>query len=347
VAAVGGDVMTAGRRAVGLTPMETRRDVIVAAAVLADELGYETFAMPEGWGLDSTPVLAEIALRTSRIKVASAVLSVWGRTPATLAMTAATLHQLSAGRYVLGLGASTPALAEGFHDVPFTRPASRLREVVTAVRALLAGEPAPLHQVPAAHPLRLGQPPVPELPIWVAALGPQATRVAAELGDGWIPALVARDHLPAWTARLLEARANVAAGAGAFTVAAGPIAAAAEDADMARQIAASCVAWYLTAMGGVYARSVAAQGYADEVAAVIAANPRPSPRRGIVPPEAQAMLDQLAACGSGADVREQAERWDEAADVATILLPPGLPWTGIEATLRAAAPARSTVQDGP
>ena len=82
--------MTSRRRGVGLTPMETRRDVIVRAAVLADELGYETFAVPEGWGLDSTPVLTEIALRTARIQVASAVLSVWGRTPATLAMTAAT-----------------------------------------------------------------------------------------------------------------------------------------------------------------------------------------------------------------------------------------------------------------
>jgi alkanesulfonate monooxygenase SsuD/methylene tetrahydromethanopterin reductase-like flavin-dependent oxidoreductase (luciferase family) len=338
--------MTAGRRAVGLTPMETRRDIIVAAAVLADELGYETFAVPEGWGLDSTVVLAEIALRTSRIKVASAVLSVWGRTPATLAMTAATLHQLSAGRYVLGLGASTPALAEGFHDVPFTRPASRLREVVSAVRALLAGEPAPLHQAPAAYPLRLGQPSVPDLPVWVAALGPQATRVAAELGDGWIPALVARDHLPAWTARLHETRGTAAPGAGTLTVAAGPIAAAADDAGTARQIAASCVAWYLAAMGGVYARSVAAQGYADEVAAVIAANPRPSPRRGTIPPEAQAMLAQLAACGTGAEVREQVERWDEVADVATILLPPGLPWSAIEATLRAAAPARSAVAAG-
>ena len=139
--------------------METRRDVIVAAAVLADELGYESFAVPEGWGLDSTPVLAEIALRTSRIQVASAVLSIWGRTPATLAMTAATLHQISAGRFVLGLGASTPALAEGFHDVPFEHPASRLRDVVTAVRALLDGQPAELRRVPAARPLRLGQPP--------------------------------------------------------------------------------------------------------------------------------------------------------------------------------------------
>jgi len=175
--------MTA-RRGVGLTPMETRRDVIVRAAMLADELGYEVFAVPEGWGLDSTPVLTEIALRTARIQVASSVLSVWGRTPATLAMTAATLHQISGGRYVQGLGASTRALAEGFHDTPFEHPAAKLRDTVTRVRALLRGEPAQLHHVQGARPLRLGQPPAPEVPIWVAALGHQTTRIAAELGDG-------------------------------------------------------------------------------------------------------------------------------------------------------------------
>ena len=123
--------MTAGRRGVGFTPMETRRDVIVRAAVLADELGYEFVALPEGWGLDSVPVLTEIALRTSVIQVVSSIMSVWGRTPATLAMTAATLNQVSTGRFILGLGASTRALAEGFHDVPFEHPAVRLRDTVT------------------------------------------------------------------------------------------------------------------------------------------------------------------------------------------------------------------------
>jgi alkanesulfonate monooxygenase SsuD/methylene tetrahydromethanopterin reductase-like flavin-dependent oxidoreductase (luciferase family) len=59
--------VTSRRRGVALTPMETRRDVIVRAAMLADELGYEIFALPEGWGLDPAPVLTEIALRTSRI----------------------------------------------------------------------------------------------------------------------------------------------------------------------------------------------------------------------------------------------------------------------------------------
>src|ERR1700753_4017198 len=146
--------MTA-RRGVALTPMETRRDVIVRSAVLADQLGYEMFVVPEGWGLDSTLVLTEIALRTTTIRLASGVLSVWGRTPATLAMSAATLHQVSGGRYVLGLGASTRALAQGFHDVPFEHPAARLRDTVTGVRALLNGQTAPLTQTTGARPLRL------------------------------------------------------------------------------------------------------------------------------------------------------------------------------------------------
>jgi alkanesulfonate monooxygenase SsuD/methylene tetrahydromethanopterin reductase-like flavin-dependent oxidoreductase (luciferase family) len=323
------------RRGVALTPMETRREVIVKAAVLAEELGYETFAVPEGWGLDSTPVLTEIALRTARIRVVSGILSVWGRTPATLAMTAATLHQVSGGRYVLGLGTSTRALAEGLHDTPFEHPAGKLRDAVTQVRALLAGERAQLRHVPKARPLSLGQPPAPEVPIWVAALGPLTTRVAAELGDGWIPALVARDHLASWAGQLRE---SAVPRTGAFTVAAGPITAVDENPDTARDIAATCTAWYLTAMGDVYARSLSAQGYATQVAAIVAANPRPSPRRGTIPAAAQPVLDQLAAYGTRAQVRELLKQWDQTADIVTIVLPPGIPWPTIEATLAAAAP---------
>ena len=330
--------MTAGRRGVALTPMETRRDVIVRAAVLADQLGYETFGVPEGWGLDATSVLTEIALRTTRIQVASGVLSVWGRTPATLAMTAATLHQVSGGRFVLGLGASTRALAEGFHDVPFEHPTEKLRDTVTKVRALLDGQPAQLSQAQAARPLPLGQPPAPDVPIWVAALGERSTRVAAQVGDGWIPAFVTRDRLPAWTARLSRLRATAAPDAPPLTVATGPIVAAAENTDAARGIVATCVAWYLGAMGDVYRRSVSDQGYAAQVRAILAANRRPSPRHGLVPPEAEIILDQLTAYGTRDQIREQLTTWDQAADIVTILLPPGLPWPVLQSTLLAAAP---------
>jgi hypothetical protein len=84
---------------------------------------------------------------------------------------------------------------------------------------------------------------------------------------------------------------------------------------------------------------VSGQGYASEVSAILAANPRPSPRRGAVPPDAQVVLDQLAAYGTAGQVAEQLRSWDPVTDIVTILLPPGLPWPVIEATLRAAAPA--------
>jgi alkanesulfonate monooxygenase SsuD/methylene tetrahydromethanopterin reductase-like flavin-dependent oxidoreductase (luciferase family) len=330
--------VTARRRGVALTPMETRRDVILHAARLADELGYEMVALPEGWGLDSTPVLTEIALRTRRIKLAAGVLSVWGRTPATLAMTAATLHEISGGRYVLGLGASTRALVEGFHDTAFEHPAAKLRMVTTKVRALLDGAPAHLDTVPGARPLRLGQRPAPELPIWLAAMGDRTLRVAAELGDGWFPAMVARDRLAGWVARLHRLCEAVGRRAPAPTVAAGPMTVVDDDPRTARGVAASCAAWYLCAMGDVYARVVSNQGYGNEVQAVLAANPDPSPQHGVVPAEAQAVLDQLSAYGTPDQVRDRLRSWDGAADVVMVGLPPGLSWPRIEATLRAAAP---------
>jgi alkanesulfonate monooxygenase SsuD/methylene tetrahydromethanopterin reductase-like flavin-dependent oxidoreductase (luciferase family) len=330
--------MTMNRRGVALTPMETRPDIIVRTAQLADELGYELFAVPEGWGLDSTLMATEIVLRTRRITVMSAVLSVWGRTPGTLAMTAATLHRISAGRYILGLGASTKALVEGFHDLPFVHPAAKLRDVTTKVRALLTGERARLDSTSTARPLRLGQPPALDLPIWLGATGDRAVGVAAELADGWFPLFVARDELASQVPELNRVRATDGLRSTPLTVAAGPMTVADDDADTARSLVASSAAWYLCAMGDVYAQVVAKQGYGDAVHAIRAANPRPSPAHGIVPGDAQVILDQFTAYGTPDQVRDNLERWDNAVDILTIGLPPGLGWPAIEATLRAAAP---------
>lgn len=91
-------------------------------------------------------------------------------------------------------------------------------------------------------------------------------------------------------------------------------------------------------MGDVYASAVSRQGYGTAVTAIRDANPAPSPRRGLVPAAAQVILDQFTAYGTPGRVRDHLERWDLAADIVMIGLPPGLPWNGIEATLRAAAP---------
>src|SRR5262249_9686258 len=80
------------------------------------------------------------------------ILGVWNRSAGTLAMAAATLSALSGGRFILGLGASTPQLTEGLHDVPFTTPVAQMRRIVTQVRALLRGERIPLERVTTARP---------------------------------------------------------------------------------------------------------------------------------------------------------------------------------------------------
>jgi alkanesulfonate monooxygenase SsuD/methylene tetrahydromethanopterin reductase-like flavin-dependent oxidoreductase (luciferase family) len=330
--------MTMKRRGVALTPMETRPGIIVRTAQLADELGYEVFAVPEGWGLDSTATATEVVLRTRRIRVVSAILSIWGRTPGTLAMTAATLHQISQGRYILGLGASTKALVEGFHALPFVHPAAKLREVTTKVRALLTGERARLESASTARPLRLGQPPVPDLPIWLAATGERTVQVAAELADGWFPLFLARDRLASQIPKLNQARAAAGRRSTHLTVAAGPMTVADNDAATARSLVASSTAWYLGAMGDGYAKLVADQGYHHAVQAIRTANPRPSPTRGIVPGDAQVILDQFTAHGPPDQVRDQLESWDTSVDILMIGLPPDLDWPTIETTLRAAAP---------
>ena len=329
--------MSTARRALALTPMETRLDVIVRAARLADELGYEAFMVPEGWGMDATLVIAELIPQTRRIALVTGVLSVWGRTPATIAMGAATLHTMAGGRYVLGLGASSPALVEGFHDLAFVRPSMKLREVAVAVRSMLDGARPHLTAGREVRPVRLGLPAVPELPIWLAAVGPRSVRVAAEIADGWCPAWTSRQRLGELAPAVTDVRAAAGVRTAPLTVVAGPVAVAADTDDAARTHIAGVTAWYMCAMGD-WSQLVAAQGYAAQVASIRAANPRPKPATGVVPADAQGLLETFTAYGTPQDVNRQVAQWDEAADIVSVCLVPGLPWELLEATIRAAAP---------
>jgi len=317
------------RRALAFTPMETRRDVLVRAAVLADELGYEAVIVPEGWGLDAGVVLAEIAVRTSRIRLVSGVFSVWGRSPATLAMAAATLDDLSGGRFTLGLGASTAALAERFHGRAFADPAGRLRSTAQQVRALLRGERA---GVPGTRGLALGQPARPGLPLWIAGLGPRTTAVATEYGDGWFPAFLPRDRVSE-----IRARARKSAD-GDPELICGPGVALDGPGLSGRWIAEQLTAWYLTGMGPFYGDFAAANGYATEVAALRTANPKPVPSKLVWPRAADPLLPQVAVFGDAADVHTGLAAWDDLADIVAVGVAPAAPAESILAQVTAGAP---------
>ncbi len=305
--------------AVSLMPLENRREAIVRLATEADRRGYAALFLPETWAHDVTVLLAEAAVRTERIGLGTGILSVWGRSSGTLAMAAATLHDVSGGRFTLGLGASTAQLVEGLHDTPFRDPFDRMRRTIVQVRALLAGERLPLGAA-GGRPLRLNLPPHSGLPIHLAGLAPETIRLAGEVADGWIPFLYPRSRLAEGRALLGEGAARVGPSRALPPIVPSLPTVVAADADEARKGAAWFVAFYLTSMGPFYPRAISRLGFAKEVQAVIAANPT----RGsaVVPPDAEVLLDELTVYGTPDRARAHLARWQEAGAAMPILLLP-------------------------
>lgn len=166
----------------------------------AERLGFDSAWTAEAWGNDAVTTATWIAAKTETIKVGTAIMQIPARTPAMTAMTAMTLHQLSNGRFKLGLGASGPQVVEGWHGVPYGKPMARTREYVEIVRRVLARE-KPLefageyYQIPCkgAGTTGLGKPlkcilhAEGAIPIYTASISPNGLALAAEIADGVIP----------------------------------------------------------------------------------------------------------------------------------------------------------------
>jgi alkanesulfonate monooxygenase SsuD/methylene tetrahydromethanopterin reductase-like flavin-dependent oxidoreductase (luciferase family) len=322
---------------VGLTPLETRREVVLHVAARAEQLGYDAFYLAEGWGHDAGVLLAEVAVRTSRIRLGTGVLNVWGRSPATIAMLATSLHQVSGGRFVLGLGAGSPQLAEGLHDVAFTAPVTRLRTVVEQVRRLLDGERL-TPSFPGGHrALRLATDPAPEIPIHLAALGPAAVRLAGELADGWCPFLLPCSALGERIRILEEGAAPSPQDRPLPQICPSVPVAVSADHDSARRIASWWVAFYLTSMGPLYRRTLRNLGQGSAVDDVVAANP--THRTAEVPTSAEVLLDELTVWGDAASARQRLGRWYAAgADTPILTLPPNRPLDELDHMLESLRP---------
>jgi alkanesulfonate monooxygenase SsuD/methylene tetrahydromethanopterin reductase-like flavin-dependent oxidoreductase (luciferase family) len=310
--------VTRARIGVTIAPLEGRREVLAALPVEAERAGYDAFFLPEAWGYDATVLLAEAAVRTSRLALGTGILSVWSRSPATIAMAAASLAGLAPGRFTLGLGASTAQLAEGLHDVPFAAPFARMRQVVRQVRATLRGERVPLVAVPGARALKLNVAPAPDVPIGLAALADGAIRVAGEVADGWMPFLYPLSRLGDGLALAMEARAKSEEPGRPFALWASVPTVVASDEAKAREGAAWFASFYLVNMGTLYRELMVRSGFGREVAAVVAAN---SPKfAAAVPAEADRLLEELIVFGTPASARQRLARWTASGAAVTCLL---------------------------
>jgi alkanesulfonate monooxygenase SsuD/methylene tetrahydromethanopterin reductase-like flavin-dependent oxidoreductase (luciferase family) len=321
----------------GVTPFQTDADATVRLAVAAEELGYARFGIAEGWTNDAVVVLTQIAGVTSRISLSTSVLSVWSRTPAAIAMSAAGLQRASDGRFALGLGASSPPLVEGLHGLTWRGPVDRMRATLVAIRALLDGGRLPLDRQD-VRALRLGTLPEQPVPIQLAALAPASIRLAGELADAWLPFLWARSRLSEGRALLAEGEARAEVPSTTRVAASVPLAVA-EDEEATRQIAAAWLLAYLTRMGPLYPRMLRDHfGFADQVDALLEANQDGGMPQ--LPAAAEGMARELTVMSTYDEAPDAVRTWLGAgADEVGLVLPLGLPEEQLHEMLKAASPA--------
>jgi alkanesulfonate monooxygenase SsuD/methylene tetrahydromethanopterin reductase-like flavin-dependent oxidoreductase (luciferase family) len=154
-------------------------------ATLAEEHGFGCAWGGEANNKDPTVMLSSIAAVTRRMKIGSAVYHVLGRTPATLALQAVGLNELSRGRFLLGVGASNPTIAR-WHGTTMDHPVNRVEEYLEIVRRAMRGEKLDFNgQYFRAHAFKLAfKPGEDPIPIYLAAFGPKMSRLAGQMFDG-------------------------------------------------------------------------------------------------------------------------------------------------------------------
>jgi probable F420-dependent oxidoreductase len=248
-----------------LMPVRT----LVELARLADRLGYDSVWVPEGRGRELFGVIGAMAVATSHMRLCTGILPLYARPPALTAMAAATLGDLSDGRFVLGIGTGHPSIIERGYGIPFREPLAAAREYVEILRAVGAGAAvAEAGRIFRVEAFELEAAPRHATPIYLAALGPKMLRLAGEVADGVIlnwstPARVQ------WAAGVVREAARAAGRDPAQVQVVCYVRVAVDRGETAWPVVRKLLATYVALPA--YARMLKEAGFADDVRAVQAA----------------------------------------------------------------------------
>lgn len=304
----------------------------------AEALGYDRVWAAEAGNNDAFGLLTACALATERVGLATGVLPIFTRTPALMAQSAATLQDVSGGRFTLGLGVSSETIVRRWNGVPYDRPLARIRDYAEAVAALLTGEKVTRESdlYPVDGYRLLMHVPSPPPPIMLGALNPAMLGVAGQVSDGallnWIGA-----HAVADAIAVVQKGANGAARRNAVFVRV----CVTDDIEAARRWARREVMGYVIVPP--YRRAFETQGWGDVTKAAMALWDA-GDRKAAAASLPDDFVDSLCLAGRADDVRARFDDFRAAgADEPVAFLysgqaePPAVIGE-LEATMRALAP---------
>jgi probable F420-dependent oxidoreductase len=281
----------------------------VAARVEA--LGYDSIWIADtGAGPDAFVVAAAAALATTSIRLGTAVIPVYTRSPSVMAAGAGSVAQLAPGRFVLGIGASSETIVERWGGVPFRRPLTRMRETTQVVRTMLAGERTSFDgRTIRTNGFRLVSPPPAPVPIYLAALMPPMLELAGEIADGVVLNMMPVDAVPRMLEHVRRGAARAGRDGAGLEVVARFQTIVTDDPAQARAAVRHMLGPYFAT--SVYNRFVAWCGFADEAAAIARAWTAKD-RAANLAAVTDEMIDRIALIGTAEQCRAQLQRFVDA-----------------------------------
>ncbi len=293
-------------------------NAVIEKVKLADQLGFDSVWLGESWGYELFTSMSDLVRETQHIKIGAGIANIYSRTPALIASTVATLDERSGGRILLGLGPSGANVIEHWHGVKFEKPVKRTREYVEIIRMILRGEKlvynGEFFHLERGFTLRF-KPLRPDLPIYIAAMGPKNVEQSGEIADGILPVYWPGNRWGELRAQLdagsLKARrpAHSAAIAPYITSVLLPENADEETRKTAMMNAAQPLAYYIARMGVYYADMLTRQGFGEDVQAVIEANKKGL--KSAVAAVSPRMLDATSIIGTPQEVVAKLDTWAE------------------------------------
>jgi 5,10-methylenetetrahydromethanopterin reductase len=175
------------RLACSLGSVLTIQQVLESTTNLA-KYNPDTVFVPETWGMENFSMLSAISQRITTSKIGSSIINIYSRSPALVAMGAATVDTISKERLVLGLGTSSMPIVEGFHGYKFEKPVHRMKEYVEIIKLVLSGKQVNYNG--SIFSLKnftlLIKPPRQDIPIYLAAVNQKMVELCWEIADGVI-----------------------------------------------------------------------------------------------------------------------------------------------------------------
>ena len=297
-----------------------------------DNLGFSSLWTSESWGHDAvTPAAWALAI-TNKINVGTGIIQMTTRTPTMVAMTAITLSQLSAGRFILGLGPSGPQVVEGWHGVPYGKPLTRLKEYVKIIKSILDRK-APLehHGEHYQFPYRgegstgLGIPLKsilhgdPSMQMVTGAISPAGVSAAAETVDGFIPIYMDPSRFDVFEKHIESGFSKSGQNRTLDTFSVMPMCVVNihDDLELASRPARENIAFYVGGMGARnknfycdYAKRIGFEEAATKIQDLFLDGKR-AEATAAVPQE---LIDQVALVGSKDRIKDKLVEWKEAAN---------------------------------